>query len=158
MSAVATYSQIRVLGASAIAASNAADTAELALATITVPAGIMGLNGILRISTEWSYTSSANNKLLKVRFSGISGTAFNSAVATTQTGGHAVTMIANRNSAASQVGSSALFTNNSGIIATATTTDTVNTAAATTISITGQKASAGETLTLESYLVELILP
>ena len=148
--------QIRILGASAVPASNAADTAELALATVNIPAGAMGLNGRLRIETSWTFTNSSNNKTLKIRFGGIGGTALFSTVRTTSDNHFEIRSIANRNSASSQVsqGAGSNFGGFTGGLSTAT----IDTSAATTLVITGQKATAGETLTLESYMVELIIP
>jgi len=143
----------RILGASAAAVSCAADTAENTLATIAVPAGAMGPNGSLLITTLWSYTNSANNKTLRINFG---GTAYLSNVATTTVAVQTLVMIRNRGVTNLQVG----FTNATfSAIGTTTgtlTTSSVDTTSAQSLTITGQKASAGETLTLESYLVELI--
>jgi len=146
---------VRVLGVSGAAVSCAADTAENTLATVTIPAGVMGTNGVLRVTTLWSYTNSANNKTLRINFG---GTAYLSNVATTTVAVQALVMIRNRGVTNSQVG----FTNATfSAIGTTTgtlTTSSVDTTSAQSLTITGQKASAGETLTLESYLVELIRP
>jgi len=149
---------IVILGASGTAVSAAADTNENTLATITVPAGAMGLRGILRITTSWTTTSSANNKTLRVRFSGGAGTQYATLVYTTSVSAFDVRYIINRDSATSQVGSMAAKDTGLGAGGGALVTSSVDTTAATTVVITGQKASAGETLTLGSYLVELITP
>lgn len=150
----------RILGASAVAVSGAADTNENALATIAVPAGAMGVNGILRVSACWTYTNSANIKTLRGRLSGIGGTAFFAVTGlTTEVSVDTYFQIANRNSASSQRSMGhAPKGNNAMQYNGGTLTGAVDTTAATTLVLTGQKASAGETLTLESYLVELILP
>lgn len=150
-------SKYRVLGASAVAVSGAADTNENILATINIPAGAMGLNGILRFETIWSHTNGANNKTGRVRLGGIGGTVFYNFTNTTTGGNRDNRQIANRGAANSQV---CWGSGNSpwGNASSPTTTGTIDTSAATTLVITGQKASAGDTLTLESYLVELILP
>jgi hypothetical protein len=70
--------QIIILGASAVAVSGAADTNENILATITIPAGAMGLNGILRVYADYTVTNNANAKTLRVRLSGIGGTVLDS--------------------------------------------------------------------------------
>ena len=149
-------SRIIVLGASAVAASGAADTNENTLATVTIPAGAMGLNGILRVTSLWSYTNSVNNKTLRIRLGGIGGTSYLAVTATTSSLFADVREIANRGAANSQVtkSSGVQFGTSSGAVVTGA----IDTTAATTLVLTGQKASAGETLTLESYLVELILP
>lgn len=145
----------RILGQSGAAVSGAADTAENTLATVSVPAGSMGVNGVVRVTSLWSYTNSANNKTLRVDFGGFD---FLSNAATTTVGTQTLTLIRNRNATNSQVG----FTNATfGAIGTTTgtaTTCAVDTTAAVSLTLTGQKASAGETLTLESYTVELLRP
>ncbi len=147
-----------VLGKSGAAVNTPADTSEDTLATINIPANAMGANGVLRIYTLWAFTSSGNNKTLRIRFSGASGTIYMNPVFTTSVGYASLTMIANRNATNSQVGFASAATNG-GLgtsSASANVTSSVDTTAATSLVITGQKASAGETLTLESYLVELI--
>jgi hypothetical protein len=147
---------VRILGASGTAVSGAADTNENTLATITIPAGAMGTNGILRITSNWVVTSSANNKTLRVRFSGAAGTVLGSFVATTQPRLKNDALIINT-AAATQATSSTWWASAGNAVDVATA-PTVDTSAATTIVITGQKATAGETLTLSNYLVELIRP
>jgi hypothetical protein len=140
---------------SAAAVSCAADTAENVLATITVPAGAMGPNGTIRVWTSWSYTNGANNKVLRVRFGGGAGTSYLGFTATTTAGARFFTEISNRNATNSQfggIGASGSF----GASTNTYSTSAVDTTAATTIVISGTKASAGDTLTLERYLVELL--
>jgi hypothetical protein len=149
--------QIIILGASAVAVSGPADTNENILATINIPAGAMGINGILRVETLWTVTSSVNNKTLNARLGGIGGTAFLNIVLTTSVSFLGVKTIQNRGAANSQVAFTAL-SGNFGATSAAVTTASIDTSAATTLVITGQKASAGEDLTLERYSVELILP
>lgn len=151
----------RRLGGSAVAASGPADTNENILATINIPAGAMGLNGILRVTHEWSYTNGANNKTPRVRFGGIGGTAYASGTFTTTAAATGQFNICNRNAANSQFGrpaATSVFSGWPGGTGNTVVTSAIDTAVATTLVFTGQKASAGDTLTLESYLVELILP
>jgi hypothetical protein len=147
---------VTVLASSAVAVSCPADTNEDVLATITVPGNSMGLNGSLRIWTLWTMTNSANNKTIRVRFSGANGAQYMVVTNTTTATYHAVTLLGNRGAANSQVGqmSNGLIASSSGAVVTSAVDTTVD----TTIVITGQKASAGETITLERYLVELIIP
>jgi hypothetical protein len=146
----------QVLAQSNVGVSCPADTNENALASITVHAGAMGPNGRLRITTLWSMTSSANNKQTRVRFSGASGTTYLTAGHTTVASLRDQREIGNRNSESLQVGSMpgapGGFSTSSGVV----TTSAVDTTVDTTVVITGQKANAGETLTLESYIVELL--
>lgn len=146
---------VQVLAKSAVAVSCPADTSEDTLATITIPAGAMGPNGLVRIHTRWSWTNGASNKTVRVRFSGAAGTVYTTGSVTTNNGAALLTEIANRNSAASQVGS-VILEGSIGFSAQPVVTSSVDTTVATTVAITGQKASAGDALTLESYLVELV--
>lgn len=133
-----------------------ADTNEDTLATITVPANAMGANGMLRVTAMWAYTSSANNKTLRIRYSGGSGTAFFQTTQTTNAGMSATILIANTNVTNAQIGYiDASSTTFGGAIVTRPTA-AVDTTAATTVVITGTKASAGETMQLVGYCVELI--
>lgn len=148
----------RVLGASAVAVSGAADTNENILATITIPAGAMGLNGIIRIVHVWSCTNNSNVKTVRIRFSGIGGTIFATASMASQVSLRQFTQFANRGAANSQVGGSSAHNVQWAVTTNALITASVDTTAATTIVLTAEKATGGDTVTLESYLCELILP
>lgn len=154
----ATLGGWHVLAASAVAASHTGNTSETALATITVPAGAMGPNGLLRVTTQWSYTNSANNKTLRVRFGGASGTGYLGNNVTTTNAFRDQRLIANRNAANAQVGQSTgvLTSGGWGTSTSTPVTSSVDTSAAADLVISGQLANAGETVTLESYLVELL--
>jgi hypothetical protein len=66
-------------------------------------------------------------------------------------------IIQNRNSASSQVGTTPNFTSfSTGSVATVTST--INTNDPVNITFTGQHAVGTNTITLERYLVELIVP
>ncbi len=149
---------IKVLAQSSVAVSHTGDTNETIKATVVIPAGAMGLNGRLRVTTLWSTTNSANNKTVRVRLGGIGGTSFLGAIATTTATFKSQIEIGNRNAANSQVA----FASNSftaggwGSTTTAVTTGAIDTSAAQDLVFTATLASAGETITLESYLVELI--
>lgn len=146
-----------ILARSGAAVSGAADTNENILATITIPAGLLGANGMIRVKTMWSFTNSANTKAMRVRFGGISGTAFMAATGfTTQVGLQSETIIMNRGATNSQVGGTPTITTDAGtLFVTTKATATADTTAATTVVITGQKATGAETLTLEAWVCEV---
>lgn len=146
---------IRVLGMSAVAASVSSGTAEVTLATISVPANALGANGRLRITTTWSYTNSANNKTMRVKFG---ATTFVSVVTTTTAALRHQIDISNVNATNSQKGFVTGLATAFGESSSALQTGANDTTAALDILITGQPATGGETITLESYLVELIRP
>lgn len=143
-----------VIAQSAVAVSAGAVTTEEVLATITVPAGAIGPNGQLQIHTVWTMTNGANNKITRARLGGIAGTAYLSLTHTTIATFFRSIFVNNVNSASSQkstwiAGSAA----SNGTSASALTTSAVDTSAAFDIVLTGQKAVAGEVITLESYQV-----
>lgn len=143
-----------VIGASAVAVPLTGTTSETVLATIAIPAGAIGPNGQIRIMTLWSMTNNANNKTMSVRLGGIGGTAHQAAVIASQAHQQNNCRIANRNSASSQVSQSATgFGWNANTASPVT--GAINTANAQDLVITGTLASSGDTLTLESYIVEL---
>jgi hypothetical protein len=137
--------------------SHTGNTDETALATVTLPASAMGANGRVFVVTHWTVTNSVNNKTLRVRLGGIGGTAHLAFVATTVASHRDEREICNRGVANSQVGFAATAAGGGwGQTAGAVITGAIDTAAATTIVISGQLASAGETITLEAYRIEVM--
>lgn len=144
-----------ILGASGAPITAPADTNENILATVNIPAGVMGTNGQLFIRTRWSYTNSANNKVLRNRFGGIGGNIYGTATVTTTASVSDYRVLGNAGAANAQTG----FAGGIGSIAatsSAMQTSAVDTSLATTLVFTAQKATAGETVILEGYIVELI--
>lgn len=145
-----------VLGKSAVAVSHTGDTNETTLATITVPANAMGPNGVVRITTLWSYTNSANNKVLRVRFGGTGGTIYLNTTKTTTASFRDQRQIANVNSASSQKGApNGLGAGGWGDTTAGLATGAIDTTADVDILIRGTLANTGETITLEAYTVEV---
>lgn len=145
----------RVLAQSAVAVSVGSTTDETTLATITVPANSMGPNGRIVVTHTWTCTNNANAKTPRVRWGGGAGTAVAGIALASNASGRFQMEVMNRNAANSQLLSP---TSGGGAFSASTgshQTASVNTAADTTIVITGQKASAGDTLTLESYNVQI---
>jgi hypothetical protein len=129
-------------------------TVETALATVPIPAGLLGISGGLIEKSSWSYTNSANNKSLRLRFGGLAGSQVMAVTATATAGIVDVERrVRNRGSAASQICSlnNGLFSGGSG--ASAPTALAINTAVAQDLVFTGQLALAGESITLETYEV-----
>jgi hypothetical protein len=154
--AAATPAVARLLAASAATGmSHTGNTNETALATISVSPP--GPNGGIEVRTVWSYTNSGNNKTLRVRLGGIGGTAYLALVPTTTTTLSDSRRIRNRNSNSSQVGSfSAANSGGFNTSSAAVVTSSTDWSAAVDLVISAQLASAGETITLESYEVWLL--
>jgi len=149
----ATLGTWRVLAQSSVAVSHTGTTTETTLATVTIPAGAMGPNGRVRITTFWTYTNSANTKTLRVRFGGASGASYLAHNITATATLRHQTEICNVNAANSQVGS---LNTSFGASTDAVLNSTVDTTSAVDIVFRCQLANAGEIVTLRSYLVELL--
>ncbi len=126
-------------------------TSVATLATITIPAGLMGANGKLKIYPLWATTNNANIKTLRLN---IGGMLCSTMVSQSIPNNSGLLIIRNTNNEAAQKCSSGLVAGigtSSGSIASTT----IDTTAATTITITGQLAVGTDTLTLEDLFVEL---
>jgi len=130
-----------------------ADTTEDTLVSVTIPAGRMGPNGRLRTWVLWSSTNSANNKTGRVKFN---GTSFGTIAWTANATFIDQRALGNRNSQSSQVATPTGTSGGVGATTALAVTMAVDTSVDTTLTITGQKASAGESLVLESYIIELL--
>lgn len=139
---------VEVLSSSAVAASCALTAADEVLGSFTVRAGIIGVNSIIQVEPLWTFTSSANNKILKVKVGGVT---VYSATRTTSVKEAPLIVLANRNSLASQIQP----LDNTYVMAGlgAPATYMINFANNVTIDITGQRASNDDTLKLEYYRV-----
>jgi hypothetical protein len=147
---------IYILGASAVAASHTGTTGEVTLATITVPANSMGANGILRITSQWTMSGAGGTRTPRMKFNGTSFNGITMALGTLSA--RIQSQIANRNATNSQVGNQIDQANWSANTTGAAITSAHDTTGALDVTITGQLANSGDTITLESYLVELIVP
>ena len=146
-----TASGPQIIAQSAVAVTTPTDTNENTLATITIPGGVISANGRLVVEAYFTVTASTNSKTWRVR---LGGTTLHSGNTTSATGISVGIMapIANRNSESSQVGTG--FTG-IGVSASAHPTGTVDTTADQTLTITAQKATGAETMTLTQYSVRL---
>lgn len=144
-----------VLGASAATGmSITGTTTETTLATISVPANTMGANGQIVVTTQWSFAGAAGTRTPRIKFAGTvyNGIAFTSAALSART----QAQWANRNATNSQVGtepSQANFSQNNTAVSS---TSAIDTTSSQNITITAQLGNAADTMTLESYIVELI--
>lgn len=143
-----------VLARSGTAVSHTGSVSETALATISVPANSMGPNGVLRVTIVMSMTNNANGKTGRVRLGGLAGTSFAAvALANFQSWRHQ-TQIQNRNATNSQIATTDLQVG-FGASTAAVITGTLDTTASQDLVISGTLTNSGDTITLESYLVEL---
>lgn len=120
--------------------------ADEALESFLIAAGTLGPNSIIQIEPLWTYTNSANNKILKVNIDGIT---VYSATRTTSAKEAPLIILANRNSLTSQIQpyDNTYVTAGSGTPPTYAIDFSKN----VTVDIIGQRASGSDTLTLEYH-------
>jgi len=127
-------------------------TSVVTLATITIPAGLMGANGKLKIYPLWATTNNANVKTLRATFGGSVCSTMTSQSVPNNSG---LLIIRNINSESVQKSSSGLVAG-IGSSGGSISSPTVDTSAATNITITGQLAVGTDTMTLEDLFVEVV--
>ena len=135
-------------------ASHTGTTGEVTLATVTLPAGIIGTNGLLRVTSFWTYTNvGGGTRTPRVKFGG--STIAGNANANTVLSQSLLGLVNNKTAAtqtATGLGSAA------GIGASTATSLalTVDTTAAVTILLTGQLSNTADTIALDRYIIEVI--
>jgi hypothetical protein len=148
-----------VLAQSAVAVSCPVDTTEDVLVSIPIPAKVMGPNGSLRLTTLWTW-SGIGAKTPRIRFGGAAGTQYFN---TQQNGANLklriVAEIFNRGAFNSQVGGGHLVVPDPSSLINPVlvgATSAVDTGVATSVVVSGQKVTAGDTMTLDAYLAEVL--
>jgi hypothetical protein len=139
---------VEMLAGLAVAASCTSTAFDEVLASFTIATGILGVNSILQIEPLWTFTSSANNKILKVRLGG--ATVYN-ATRTTSVKEAPLIVLANRNSLMSQIQPYDYGYAAAG--AGTPATYTIDFSQPVDVEITGQLASSGDSLKLEYFRV-----
>lgn len=127
-------------------------TSATTLATITIPAGLIGANGKVKFYPLWSNTNNANSKTLRVVLN--SATAVCSATSQNSVHNSGLLILRNFNSETIQRMSSGMVAglgSTTGSIAAST----IDTTVPVTVTITGQLANSADTMTLESLFVEI---
>jgi hypothetical protein len=128
-------------------------TLAATLATITIPASLIGANGKVKFYPLWSNTNNANTKTLRVVLNG--ATTVYTGVSQNSVHNSGLLILRNFNSETAQRMSSGMTAglgSTTGSIAAAT----VNTTAPVTIAVTGQLAVGTDTMTLEGLFVEIV--
>lgn len=131
-----------------------ANTSENLLVSIPIPPNSLGKNGTIKISAYWTVTSNANNKTCNIRLGGLAGTLISQVVLTTDSGASFETRISGVNATNSQACHSYIL-KNGGTFSVYDTYSSIDTTAVSSIDFTAQKASSGDTISLQSYLVEI---
>lgn len=119
------------------------------LISYTLPGNVLGANGCLRISGIFSMTSSANIKNIGVSFGGTDILTYNRTLTDNQ---NFCLMLKNRSATNAQIVQRSLELDYSGALPVSA----VDTAANVTISLWGQLSNVGETISVETYTIELL--
>jgi len=143
-----------VQAASAVAASLTGTVNETVLATVTIPAGVLGANGIIRIYSNWSNNNNANNKTCRIRLNGLGTQAILGTTNTTSIGLADLRYVQNVNSFSSQKAWQFSSTGGLGQTSGAVTTAAIDTTASISLVFTGQLANSADSMALENYVVE----
>lgn len=136
----------------------ASDTNENVTATCSIPAGAMGPNGAIRVTSYWTMNNNGNNKSVRVRFSGVGGTQYHSIAYSSNVSAAEQFMIFNRGSQSSQYGTpGGGLASNTGLGSSTGvgTTSSVDTSQPTSLVFTCQKATGTDTCTMEAFIVEV---
>jgi hypothetical protein len=144
-----------VLVQSAVPVEVTGTTNEIRLASVVVPGGLLGLNGHLRVSEKWTYTSSVNNKNFKFRLGGQVVRQY--AVTSASVNNSATWSMFNRGDESLQIGGNAQAAGSGVSNAAAIATATANTAADVLFEVTAQLVQASEKITLEAWSVEVVV-
>ena len=143
---------VTILAQSAVQLVSPADTNENTAFMLTIPAGRMGANGGLRVTLKITATSNANTKTIRAYLA-------STVLGTHQTSSYVTypwqIAIYNRGAQNSQVGHNS-SANSYGSSSTSYTTGTVDMSVDQVFKITFQKATGTDTLTIDSYTVELL--
>lgn len=146
------FGGVNAIGQQHAAVSAPANTSENTLYSLNIPGGTLGPNDSLRVTSVWTMTNSANNKTVNTKLGGSNiGSVVNTAVATYKE----QRQVSNRGVQNSQVAFVSAF-GGLGQSSVAVSALSIDTTKDQLLTVTGTKATAGETLTLESVLVEVI--
>ena len=145
----------RILGSSGATVTAPTDTNENILATINIPP--LSTTAVIIYRAQVSQTNNANAKTMRMRLGGIGGTDFWTATNIASQARYLFDgQIQNRAATNSQGG--AFVSGATALASSAITTGAIDTSAATTLVITAQKATGGDSIVLESYFVQLWIP
>lgn len=127
-------------------------TTATTLATITIPASLIGANGKVKFYPLWSNTNNANTKTLRVVLNGAT-TVY---TGTSQNNVHSsgLLILRNFNSETAQRMSSGM-TAGLGSTTGSIAATTVDTTMPVTVAVTGQLANSTDTMTLEGLFLEI---
>jgi hypothetical protein len=132
------------------------DVTEAPGPTITVPANAIGLNGVVRIWFLAGATNSANDKRVRVRYSGASGTQMSAVNLANNVSYNGFTHFINRGVASSQVLIQNSLNGGIGVGTSANGVATVDSSVSTTAVLGISKTTATDNAILDAYYIEIM--
>lgn len=134
-----------------------ADLNENILFTAKLPAATLGTAGAIKLYLAWAHTANANVKTLRVRLGGIGGTVIWSAQPGATSASTTRTEIVCGNTGATNSQISTAITQIDAVIQNVgAISSAIDTSVATTIVVTCQKATAGDSIVLQNAVAEAI--
>jgi len=143
----------------------AANAVDIVFESEVVPGGTIGAHGSLRILAFWSIAvNNANAKTLGVNLGGTVGatgivtghTPFKALAGASALSVQTMAVIMNRNNQAKQAGYALTAPALAGSSTSAIVTGTVDTSVSQIVTLTGNAATAGDIITLEGYIMEVM--
>jgi hypothetical protein len=129
-------------------------TAEVTLATIVLPAGIMGSNGLLRVTAFWTFTNvGGGTRTPRIKFGGTNITG--NANANTVLSQNMIGLVNNK-TALTQTATGLGSANGLGASTATSLSLAIDTTAAVTILLTGQLSNSTDTIALDRYIIEVV--
>lgn len=145
----------RTVGQATVAVGTGALTTEVTLATISVPANVMGLNGGLRVILHYQISGVANTKFLRLKWGGSTLFTVNYA-AGDQVAGVSEFVIMNRNATNAQEAQGYYTSPANALTGLGVQTRAIDSTAVTSVVITGQTTNAADEVQMDVTTVELI--
>ena len=128
---------------------------ETTLKRVVLPGGLVGPNGIVRVTMLWSVTNNANSKQMKLY---LGATPFFFATVSTQNANQVQAVIRNRGSMSSQIGMVNWNLTSYAGVTGANQTGSIDTSVDQFLTFACVLTNVGDSCTLESYSIEVLRP
>lgn len=128
-------------------------TAETEIGTYTLPAGMLGATGMVRVTAFYSMVGTAGTKAPRIKFGGNNFVANSNAAAVLSQ--NLIGLVINK-TAATQTATALGSATGLGAVASSSLSFAVDTTAPVVIQFTGQLGSAADSMTLDRYIIEVV--
>lgn len=128
-------------------------TAETEIGTYTMPGGILGATGMVRVTAFYSMVGTASTKAPRIKFGGNNFVANTNAAAVLSQS--LIGLVINK-TAATQTCTALGSATGLGAVVSSSLSLAVDTTAPVVIQFTGQLGSAADSITLDRYIIEVV--